>query len=200
MKAGRTMDKNFTIRMAAENDAEKILEIYSPYILSTAITFEYEIPSIAEFSKRMKNTLQKYPYLVALEEDRIVGYAYASAFRERPAYDRAVETTIYLLQDHRGMGLGKMLYRSLSDILKRQNVINLYAGVAFTTAEDAHLDNASKVFHEHLGYSKVAHFSKCGYKFGKWYDVIWMEKLLGDHPDLPDPFIPISNLAEPNSK
>ncbi len=186
--------------MAAENDAEKILEIYSPYILSTAITFEYEIPSIAEFSKRMKNTLQKYPYLVALEEDRIVGYAYASAFRERPAYDRAVETTIYLLQDHRGMGLGKMLYRSLSDILKRQNVINLYAGVAFTTAEDAHLDNASKVFHEHLGYSKVAHFSKCGYKFGKWYDVIWMEKLLGDHPDLPDPFIPISNLAEPNSK
>lgn len=194
------MDKKYIIRIATENDAEKILGIYSPYILSTAITFENEIPSIAEFSKRMKNTLQKYPYLVALEEDRIVGYAYASAFRDRPAYDRAVETTIYLLQDHRGMGLGKMLYRSLSDLLKRQNVINLYAGVAFSAAEDVHLENTSKLFHEHLGYSKVAHFSKCGYKFGKWYDVIWMEKMLGDHPDLPAPFIPISNLAEPNSK
>jgi phosphinothricin acetyltransferase len=82
----------------------------------------------------------------------------------------------------------------LGDILKRQNVINLYAGVAYTANEDAYLTNASKAFHENLGYSKTAHFSKCGYKFCKWYDVIWMEKVLGEHPDTPSPIIPISEI------
>jgi phosphinothricin acetyltransferase len=188
------MNTNFSIRMATEDDAGKILEIYAPYIINTAITFEYEIPAIAEFSKRIKNTLQKYPYLVSVEEDRIVGYAYASAFRERPAYNRAAETTIYLKQDYRGVGIGRMLYHSLGEILKCQNVINLYAGVAFTATEDAHLDNSSMLFHEHSGYSRVAHFTKCGYKFNKWYDVIWMEKMLGNHPDMPNPFIPISEI------
>lgn len=188
------MNTNLSIRMATEEDAEKILEIYSSYIMNTAITFEYEIPSIAEFSKRIKDTLKKYPYIVALEEKSIAGFAYASAFRERPAYSRAVETTIYLRQDCRGKGLGKNLYLALGDILKRQNVINLNAGIAYTTVEDAHLDNTSMAFHEHLGYSKVAHFTKCGYKFGKWYDVIWMEKILGEHPDAPAPFIPITEI------
>jgi phosphinothricin acetyltransferase len=87
-----------------------------------------------------------------------------------------------------------MMYLALADILKRQNVINLYACVAYTSVEDAHLDNSSMAFHEHLGYSKVAHFTKCGYKFGKWYDVIWMEKILGAHPDTPVPFIPVSQI------
>lgn len=188
------MSTNHSIRMATEEDAEKILEIYSPYIINTAITFEYEIPPIAEFSKRIKDILKKYPYIVALEEKRIAGFAYASAFRERPAYNRAVETTIYLRQECRGRGLGKNLYLTLGDILKCQNVINLYSGIAYTAVEDAHLDNTSMVFHEHLGYSKIAHFTKCGYKFGKWYDVIWMEKMLGEHADAPAPFIPISEI------
>lgn len=194
-KEGQIVSTNLLIRMATEEDAEAIRDIYSPYIMDTAITFEYETPSVSEFSKRIRDILKKYPYLVALEENRIVGFAYASAFRERPAYDRAAETTIYLRQDCRGKGLGKKLYLALGDIVKRQNVINLYAGVAFTPVEDAHLDNTSKAFHEHLGYSKVANFTKCGYKFGKWYDVIWMEKMLGEHPDAPAPFIPISEIC-----
>ena len=185
------MNTNVSIRMATEGDAEEILKIYSPYVTDTAITFEYDIPSVAELSRRIKDTLQMYPYIVALEEKRIVGYAYASAFKERAAYNWAVETTIYLDQDYRGKGLGKKLYLALEDILKRQNIINLNACIAYTSAEDVHLDNTSMAFHEHLGYSKVAHFTKCGYKFNTWYDMIWAEKMLEEHPDAPDPVIPI---------
>lgn len=100
-----------------------------------------------------------------------------------------------LRQDCRGKGLGKKLYLTLEDILKRQNIINLNACIAYTsTIEDVHIDNTNTDFHEHLGYSKVAHFTKCGYKFGTWYDMIWMEKMLGEHPDSPDPVIPITEI------
>ncbi len=185
------MNTNVSIRMATEGDVDEILKIYSPYVSDTAITFEYAIPSIAEFSRRIKDTLQMYPYIVALVEKNIVGYAYASAFKERAAYSWAVETTIYLKQDYRGKGLGKKLYLALEEILKRQNIINLNACIAYTSVEDVHLDNTSMAFHEQLGYSKVAHFTKCGYKFNTWYDMIWMEKMLGEHPDAPNPVIPI---------
>lgn len=180
--------------MASEADAEEILKIYAPYVTDTAITFEYDVPSPAEFSRRIADTLQMYPYIVALEHGRIVGYAYASAFKQREAYNWAVETTIYLKQDCRGKGLGKKLYLTLEEILKRQNIINVNACIAYTTGADAHLDNTSAFFHEHLGYTRVAHFTKCGYKFGTWYDMIWMEKMLGDHPKAPGPVIPITKL------
>ncbi|MGF7143955.1 phosphinothricin acetyltransferase [Anaerotaenia torta] len=188
------MSTEIQIRMATELDAEELLKVYAPYVTHTAITFEYKIPSIAEFSRRIKNTLQRYPYIVAVEENHIVGYAYASAFKERAAYDWAVETTVYLKQDCRGKGLGKQLYFTLENILQHQNIINLNACIAYSSVGDSHLDNTSVAFHEHLGYSKVAHFTKCGYKFGRWYDMIWMEKMLGEHPDTPDPVIPISNI------
>lgn len=189
------MSINVLIRMATEADAEEILQIYAPYVMDTAITFEYDTPSVAEFSRRIRDTLQMYPYLVALEKDCIVGYAYASVFKARAAYNWAVETTVYLKQECRGNGLGKKLYFALEDILKRQNIINLNACIVYTSVEDAHLDNTSTVFHTHLGYTKVAHFTKCGYKFGTWYDMIWMEKMLAEHPDTPDPVIPITEIT-----
>ena len=188
------MNADIAIRAAAEADAEELLRIYAPYVMDTAITFEYDVPSVAEFSRRIRDTLQMYPYIVAVEENHIVGYAYASAFKGRAAYSWAVETTVYLKKDHRGRGLGKKLYHALEDILKRQNIINLNACIAYTSGEDIHLDNTSMAFHEHLGYSKAAHFTKCGYKFGTWYDMIWMEKMLGKHPDAPDPVIPITEI------
>jgi L-amino acid N-acyltransferase YncA len=188
------MSAKVLIRMASESDAEEILEIYSPYVRDTAITFDYEIPSVSEFAHRIHNTLKKYPYLVAVEEDRIIGYACASAFKERAACDWAVETTLYLKQDCRGRGVGKMLYVALEDILKRQHILNLNACIAYTAVEDTHLDHTSVAFHQHLGYRKVAHFTKCGYKFGTWYDVICMEKMLGEHPAAPQPFVPITEM------
>lgn len=194
MKEGDGMNRNISIRMATEADAEELLKIYAPYVTDTAITFEYDLPSVADFSKRIKNALNKYPYIVAVEDSHIVGYAYASAFKERAAYSWAVETTVYLNQECRGKGLGRKLYLALEDILRYQNIINLNACIAYTSEENEYLNNTSSVFHEHLGYTKVAHFTKCGYKFGTWYDMIWMEKIIGEHSDKPDPFIPITEI------
>jgi Sortase and related acyltransferases len=190
------MNGSFTIRMATIADAKEILEIYAPYVKNTAITFEYDVPSLEVFADRMRKILKKYPYIVALDHHQIIGFAYASAFKERAAYDWTVETTIYIRQDYRGKGIGKKLYLTLEGILKRQNVLNLNACIAYTSIENEILTNASTYFHERLGYRKVAHFTKCGYKFGTWYDVIWMEKMIGEHSTNPKPFIPISELKE----
>jgi phosphinothricin acetyltransferase len=185
---------DISIRMAEVTDAEELLAIYAPYVRDTAITFVYDVPSLAEFSQVIRDTLQKYPYLVAVENGRIVGYAYASPFNTRAAYGWSVTTSIYLKPEFRKNGLGRKLYLALEDILKRQNVINLNASIAYTPVEDGYLDNTSSVFHERLGYKKIAHFTKCGYKFGNWYDMIWMEKIIGEHAAVPEPVIPITSL------
>nr|WP_200880595.1 GNAT family N-acetyltransferase [Clostridium drakei] len=187
---------NVTMRMATKADAKEILNIYKPYVENTAISFEYEVPSVEEFTERINNILKKYPYIVAIDNDQIIGYAYASSFKERVAYDWAVETTIYLSQNCRGKGVGKKLYLALEEILKRQNILNLNACIAYTATDNAYLTNASTYFHEHLGYRKVGCFSKCGYKFENWYDMIWMEKIIGEHSANPKPVIPISELKE----
>lgn len=181
------METNIIIRRATKEDAEEILKLYAPYVTDTAITFEYDVPSVQEFAARIDHTLKKYPYLVAVEDHRIIGYAYASPFKERAAYDWAVETTIYLKQDCRGRGVGRKLYLALEEGLRKQNILNLNACIAFTQTEDKHLSNASTFFHTQLGYKKVAHFSKCGYKFETWYDMIWMEKIIGEHSVNPKP-------------
>ncbi|MDF1493864.1 GNAT family N-acetyltransferase [Caproiciproducens sp. CPB-2] len=182
------MDKTITIRMASESDAQQILDIYAPYVTDTAITFEYDVPDIEEFTQRIRNTLKKYPYLAAVRDGSVVGYAYACAFKGRAAYDWAVETTVYVKGDCKAKGTGKKLYQALEEILKKQNIINLNACITCSNAE-------SVGFHEHLGYKTVAHFTKCGYKFHTWYDMIWMEKMIGEHVENPDPFIPLPQLA-----
>lgn len=186
--------RDIMIRIATIEDAKEILDIYEPYVTDTAITFEYSVPSLEEFKERIKKTLNKYPYIVAVKDDRIVGYAYASPFKERAAYDWAVETTIYLKQDCKGLGIGKKLYLALEDILKKQNILNLNACIAYASIEDVRLNNTSMHFHEHLGYSKTGHFTKCGYKFDTWYDMIWMEKIIGDHTKDPKAVIPIKDI------
>ncbi|MDQ7094789.1 N-acetyltransferase family protein [Desulfosporosinus sp. PR] len=190
------MNTSVTIRMATKADAKEILAIYAPYVKNTAISFEYDVPSPEEFAERINNTLRKYPYIVALDSNRIIGYAYVSPFKERVAYDWAVETTVYVSQDCRGKGLGTTLYSALEAILKRQNILNLNACIAYTSMENAYLTNDSIYFHERLGYKKVAHFTQCGYKFGSWYDMIWMEKIIGGHSANPEPIIPIAELHD----
>ncbi len=185
---------SLVIRMAKASDAEALLDIYAPYVLHTAITFEYEVPSVEEFRQRIARTLERYPYLVAELGGKQVGYAYASPFHERRAYDWAVETSIYMAQDKKGCGYGKILYLALEDILKRQNILNLNACIAYTDEPDEHLTNDSMCFHEHLGYRLVGRFHQCGYKFDHWYDMIWMEKLIGEHLADTDDVISIKNL------
>ena len=114
------------IRVATKEDAEALLAIYAPYVEKTAITFEYEVPSIEEFRCRIQETLKKYPYLVAEKNRRIVGYAYASCFKNRAAYDWCVETSIYVNYDLKRCGIGKKLYLALEKALKAQHFKRLH--------------------------------------------------------------------------
>ena len=180
-------NEKLKIRLATKSDAKSILKIYAPYVEKTAITFEYDVPSLQEFEKRIEKTLKKYPYLVAEFDGKIAGYAYASSFKERAAYVWAVETSIYIDKKLKRMGIGKKLYSVLEEILKKQNILNLNACIAFADVEDDFLKNDSVFFHEKSGYSMVGKFHNCGYKFGKWYSMIWMEKFLGEHSENPKP-------------
>lgn len=169
------------LRRANVGDAERLLEIYAPYVEKTAITFEDEVPPIGEFQNRILKTLRIYPYLVALKDGKIVGYAYASAFKERAAYDHSVELSIYVDANVRHQHVGRFLYDAIEDCLKKQGLLNLNACIAAPIGEDPYLDDNSIRFHEHLGYNFVGRFHQCGYKFGRWYDMVWMEKMLGEH-------------------
>lgn len=170
-----------TIRSCTPADAEALVRIYAPYVEDTAISFELEVPSVDEFADRIANTLRKYPYIVAEEDGRILGYAYVSAFKSRSAYDHCVETSIYVDRDARGKGIGTALYAELERLMPSIGVKNMNACIAWIAEPDEHLDNRSEDFHSKLGYTKVAHFHRCGYKFGRYYDMIWMEKILEDN-------------------
>ena len=170
------------IERVTEADAAQLLEIYAPYVEGTAISFEYQVPSPEEFRERIRSISATYPYIKAVADSgQILGYAYAGSFKSRAAYDWAVETTIYVRREHRGQGIGRMLYEALEQALKGMGICNLNACIAYTPREDAHLTNDSMRFHQRLGYSLVGTFHECGYKFGTWYDMIWMEKHIGAH-------------------
>lgn len=169
------------IRIASEQDAEALLGIYAPYVEETAITFEYAVPTVEEFAERMRRVLRRYPYLAAECAGEIVGYAYVSPFHERAAYDWAVETSIYVKKDKKRMGIGVRLYEVLEELMKKQGILNLNACIAYPAADDPHLTMDSVHFHEKQGYRMVGRFYKCGYKFNRWYDMVWMEKHIGEH-------------------
>ncbi len=176
------------IRPATPNDAVKLLDIYAPYVTDTAITFEYEVPTLEEFRRRIEHISKKYPYLVAEEDGDIVGYVYASSFKERDAFQWAVETSIYVDRNKKRKGIGRKLHDALEATLRQQGILNLNACIAFVPdnnkgqgATDPYLNLDSVRFHEQMGYIRVAHFHQCGKKFGHWYDMIWMEKIIGEH-------------------
>ena len=171
--------ENIVIRSVSLNDAEALLNIYAYYVKNTAITFEYDVPTLEEFKQRITNTLKKYPYLVVVKEGTILGYAYAGVFKNRAAYDWSAEMTIYLKYDAVKCGLGRMLYEALETEMKKRGFLNLYACIGYPIEEDEYLRRNSAEFHAHLGYQTVGEFHKCGYKFGRWYNMIWMEKLIG---------------------
>ena len=172
------------IREVTANDAETLSNIYEYYVKNTAITFEYDPPSADEFRTRIKKITADYPYICAEKDGKILGYAYASRFRPRAAFLYCAEVSIYIDKSVRKSGIGRMLYEELEKRLKAQGILNLYALIAYPTdryGEDIHIDTNSYDFHEHMGYVKNAVFHKCGYKFGCWYDLVSMEKMLGNH-------------------
>ena len=169
------------IRSARTSDAYRILEIYAYYVENTAISFELDVPELNEFSTRIAKTLQKYPYIVIEEDGVIQGYAYAGVFKARAAYDRSCEVSIYVDRNARGQGYGRALYEELENRLGAMGILNLYACIASPIGEDEYLTDASERFHAHLGFVRVGEFHKCSCKFGHWYNMIWMEKLIGEH-------------------
>lgn len=175
------------IRIAVPEDAANLADIYAPYVENTYVTFEYTVPSAKEFENRIRHTLEKYPYLVAEEENVLLGYAYASPFHARAAYAWSAETSVYIRQDCKRKGIGHMLYSALEEILRRQHVCNLCACIAYPNP-------ASISFHEAFGYKTIAHFHASGFKHNAWHDMVWMEKELCPHETPPQPFIPFPEL------
>lgn len=158
-------------------DANRLLEIYGPYVKNTAITFEYDIPSIEEFENRIITISSKYPYIKIIDDDNnIVGYAYANYFKTREAYKYDVEVSIYLDQNQREKGYGKALYAELEKRLKQMGIINVYACITMPMKESKYSSKASYHFHLRQGFELVGTFKHCGYKFDEWFNMIWMAK------------------------
>ncbi len=186
----------FRFRIAAPDDAPALVNIYAPYVEQTAISFEYDVPSVDEFRRRMADVSQKYPYLVAEDENgQLLGYAYTHTFIAREAYDHCAESTIYLAPDAHRHGLGKRFYRTLEELSLAQNIYNLYACIGEPQgAGDEYLTDNSIRFHEHLGFRRIGVFTRSGYKFGRWYHMSWAEKLLTEPPEHPGAVIPFPQL------
>ena len=168
------------IRFANKEDLSHILAIYAPYVTTSTASFEYEVPTEEEFTRRFETITAQFPWLVWEEDGQILGYAYGSAPFERAAYRWCAEPSIYLAPEAQGKGIGRRLYTVLEDLLQKQGYRLLYAII---TSENA----GSIAFHEKLGYRHLATFPGCGYKHGKQLGVVWMEK------DLPFVEYPISS-------
>lgn len=174
---------SYTFRPATPDDAADLLEIYAPYVRETAISFEYEVPSESEFRERIEKISERFPYIVALSDEggkkTVCGYAYGGVFHAREAYKHCTEISIYLRSGMRGKGLGAELYRELERALFERGFTTVYAGIAATRRNpDEHLTEASIRFHTKMGFHHAALMRHCGLKFGKWYDLVYMEKQL----------------------
>lgn len=172
-----------SIRPATVQDLPRILEIYGPYVENTAISFEYTVPSLEEFTQRFLGVTAQFPWLVWEEDGLVLGYAYGSRPFARAAYQWSAAVSIYLCPEAWGRGIGKKLYAALEQRLQRQGYRRAYA-IITTANED------SAAFHRAVGYRHVATLPECGYKFGKWYGTVWMEKILNTWdapPHAPNP-------------
>ena len=175
------------IRNANLNDAERILEIYGYYVENTAITFEYTTPHGRGIPRANGKRNETVSVFGCNRKRRNKGYAYAHAFVGRAAYDWSCETTIYVDKGARKQGLGKILYEALENALLKMGIVNMYACIGYPDENDEYLTKNSAEFHKHLGFTVAGRFNKCGYKFGRWYNMIWMEKIIGEHKSIPNP-------------
>lgn len=176
-----------SLRFAAVKDAHALLEIYRPYVESTSISFETEVPSLEEFEGRIREYSAFYPYLVAEEDGKILGYAYAHAFHERRAYQWTVETSIYMAEATRGKGIGKLLYGALLPLLKAQGIQNACAVVTIP-------NEPSLAFHRAMGFQTGNLLPDFGYKSGAWRGVAYLYRALGSHEAAPQAPVSIRDL------
>ncbi len=152
------------IRPVKISDAEKILDIYNYYVEHTVATFDLELLSLDTFTDKIKSIILNYPFIVYEEDNEILGYAYGSKFRPKPAYSQTVESTVYVKHGAHGKQIGTQLYADLLALLKRNN-LHIVLGVLTLPNE------ASVKLHEKFGFKQVAHLKEAGFKFDKWHDV-----------------------------
>jgi phosphinothricin acetyltransferase len=167
------------IRIATLGDAAAITRIYQPYILNTAITFEYDPVSVEEMQRRMEMVQEHFPWLVYEKEGKVVGYAYCSKFKERAAFQWDCECSVYIDEDYHRQGIATALYDKLFDLIQKQGYYTIYALIT-----NSH--NSSISLHKKFGFHETAVYEKTGYKMGKWWDLLVMEKRLRSFDAVPE--------------
>lgn len=177
------------IRFVQLRDVPKLRDIYAYYVKNTVITFEYDVPSIEEFTKRVEDTYKTYPYLVYEVSDQIIGYAYAHRHMQRDAYKWNVELSVYLSAEAQSKGVGTALYTALLELLKRQNLQKAISCITLPNEK-------SIALHRKFGFDNMGLFHQAGYKCNAWHDVIWLSKDLNSHEENPKEWIRIEQLPE----
>jgi len=174
------------VRAATADDAAAIASIYAPYVTASVVSFETEAPDAEEIARRMGEADGHYPWLVACDggAGAVLGYAYACAFRTRPAYRFSVETTVYVADGAHRRGIGTQLYRTLLPVLEMQGYAQAIAAITLP-------NQASVILHERLGFHQVGTYERVGFKFREWRSVgLWQRALcpLSTRPEEPKPF------------
>lgn len=159
------------IRFATIQDMNEVLNIYTYYVKHSTATFAYQVPTLAEFETQFLTIAKEYPFLVGVEDDRIIAYAYAHKHKEKEAYQWNVELTIYVDINNQKQQVGSALLETLLDLLKRQQVRNVYSCITVP-------NEASMALHYKFGFDKIAYFPSTGFKHGVWLDVVWLQKVL----------------------
>lgn len=177
------------IRLARPMDAVAIHTIYAPIVAETPISFELEPPTVEDLRQRIVKTLERYPWLVCVDGDALLGYVYATAHRERAAYQWSVDVSVYMHPEQRRRGLGKTLYSSLFAILRRQGFVNAYAGITLPNP-------GSVAIHESLGFRLIGVYEGVGYKFDAWRPVGWWHLQLQAQPAAPQPPLALSQVGD----
>lgn len=173
------------VRRATAADAAACVEIYRPYVLDTAITFETDVPTVQEMAERIDKALAKHEWLVLEADGNVIGYAYAQQFNPRAAYLWSVETSVYLAQDRRRAGGGRKLYAELLHRLAERGFRRAFAGIAQP-------NEASNALHAAFGFHPAGHYQRVGWKLGAWHDVAWWQLDLLGPDDEADPPRPIA--------
>jgi L-amino acid N-acyltransferase YncA len=176
------------VRLATQEDAAAIRAIYAPYVEGSAISFEEDVPSVEEMAGRMESG---YPWVVAEPDGAVVGYAYGSVHRARPAYRWSVEVSAYVHQDWHGRGIGRLLYAELFERLREGGFVTAFAGIALP-------NEASVRFHESMGFEPIGVFRNIGFKLGRWHDVGWWQRPLRELPEEPGRLLAGSGNSAPS--
>jgi L-amino acid N-acyltransferase YncA len=175
------------IRIASPADAGQVAAIYRPAVVDAATSFEVDPPDAVVMARRIEATLATRPWIVLADSDAVLGYAYASAHRERAAYRWSVETSAYVHPDRHRRGIGRALYSALFGILTLQGYVTACAGITLP-------NDASVGLHRAVGFDRVGVYHAIGSKFGRWYDVLWMERRIATPAPQPAEPIPLPQI------